>query len=649
MKRPFTDACVAAAALCAALPATALAGQEQPSLDDLGYEPIVTVESASRLEHRIVDSPAPATVISREQIRASGARDLPELMRFAPGFLTGAYSGRTRAVTSHGLADQYARRMQVLVDGRVVYSPAVGGVQWADLNLHLDDIERIEVIRTANAVTYGANSFLGVINILTRAPAEDHGVEAGVTIGGDDHREASLRIGGRLGGGERGADYRLRLHYRDDEGFEEAGGLDLDGKESAGLNGRIDWRGSGDGRWQLHFGANRGDRRDGVPGDPLDPIRAKEMEGYFALLKHRRPVGEKSRIKAALAHTVHRTADPYLSDPIAPLGGLQLPIDLTVTSRRTTLELAYETLWSADTRTVFGGEVRRDAVKSLGYLNSADYLENDLLRLFASAEWHPLEDWTVHGGAMAEHFDISGTTLSPRLALNRLLGPDSSLRASASRAYRAPILFEEYADARVPVLGQVYGAAGGLEPARITTVELGYVRDWSLTPWRIDARLYHDRLERLIMAVTRGGLKGFENAESAEINGAELQLGYRFNRHGQLLFNYSYADAEASDRTDQLSASVPRHTLSLFAMGRLGGFDLSAGYHYVDEMRYLNEGEYLPPIHRLDARLARDFQLGAGQELELALSLQNLLDDHPDFLLTNDTDRRVYLTATLRF
>ena len=117
-------------------------------------------------------------------IRASGARNIHELFRLVPGFQMGMHTGNTPLVTYHGLADEAPRRMLVQVDGRSVYSPYfIAGVEWNQIGVDIDDIERIEVFRGSNSATYGSNAFLGVANIVTRAPAETLGTRVSIANG----------------------------------------------------------------------------------------------------------------------------------------------------------------------------------------------------------------------------------------------------------------------------------------------------------------------------------------------------------------------------------------------------------------------------------------------------------------------------------
>ncbi len=128
---------------------------EADFLDEL---PVVL--SVSRLSQPVSDAPAAVTVIDQDMIRASGFRDIPDLLRLVPGFSVAYTRDNTWAAGYHGLGDAYSRRFQVLVDGRSIYSPHYGAVNWTDLPLAIDDIERIEVVRGPNAAVYGANAFV---------------------------------------------------------------------------------------------------------------------------------------------------------------------------------------------------------------------------------------------------------------------------------------------------------------------------------------------------------------------------------------------------------------------------------------------------------------------------------------------------------
>ena len=165
------------------------------------FSELPIVASVSRLPQRLADAPTAVTVIDREMLRKMPIRDLNDVFRLVPGFQT--YPNNTDAgrVTYHGMIDDiYAPRVQVLVDGRSMYSPLFGGsVNWLALPVMLDDIERIEIVRGTNAVSYGSNAYLGVINIITLDPAVSRGISVSSNYGNQNVRDYGVRIGGRIG------------------------------------------------------------------------------------------------------------------------------------------------------------------------------------------------------------------------------------------------------------------------------------------------------------------------------------------------------------------------------------------------------------------------------------------------------------------
>lgn len=148
-------------------------GWEEKSL--LGEE-LPTVLTAAKLKQPKAEVPASVTVITDEQIKVWGVRTLPELMKFVPGMFVGhADHENNTSVAYHTSNPNTMRRLQVLVDGRSVYKAAIAKIIWDDIGLSLEDIDRIEVTRGPNAALYGANSYLGIINIKTKHPEDSQG------------------------------------------------------------------------------------------------------------------------------------------------------------------------------------------------------------------------------------------------------------------------------------------------------------------------------------------------------------------------------------------------------------------------------------------------------------------------------------------
>jgi iron complex outermembrane receptor protein len=107
-------------------------------------------------------------VITAKEIRDSGASSLGELLATIPGLDVARFAAADYAVSARGFNDSASSHMLVMVDGRTAYDDFFGLVPWDWINVTLQDIERIEIIRGPGSALYGANAFLGIINIITK-------------------------------------------------------------------------------------------------------------------------------------------------------------------------------------------------------------------------------------------------------------------------------------------------------------------------------------------------------------------------------------------------------------------------------------------------------------------------------------------------
>ena len=81
------------------------------------------VTSVSKKEQKLSRTAAAIFLITQEDIRRSGATNIPDLLRMVPGMDVAQINGSTWAIGSRGFNQQYANKLLVMVDGRSVYSP----------------------------------------------------------------------------------------------------------------------------------------------------------------------------------------------------------------------------------------------------------------------------------------------------------------------------------------------------------------------------------------------------------------------------------------------------------------------------------------------------------------------------------------------
>src|SRR6266852_9980619 len=171
-----------AAALLTAIPAYS---QEKPrDLAEKSIEDLMKVEvtSVSKKEQKLSSVAAAIFVISQEDIRRSGATNIPDLLRMVPGLDVAQINASTWAIGARGFNQQFSNKLLVMIDGRIVYTPNFAGVYWDTVDLPLEDIDRIEVIRGPGGSVWGANAVNGVISVFTKKAGDTHGglIEAGL-------------------------------------------------------------------------------------------------------------------------------------------------------------------------------------------------------------------------------------------------------------------------------------------------------------------------------------------------------------------------------------------------------------------------------------------------------------------------------------
>jgi iron complex outermembrane receptor protein len=180
------------------------------SLNEL-YEMLLNkdVTSASKKAESSFDSPLSTTVISYDEIIASGARNIQEAMRLVPGVIVrektnGNYDIHIRGnnnIPDENLTVYTENSMTlVMIDNRPIYNYINGGTFWESFPIDIADVERIEVVRGAASALYGANAVTGVINIITKNPeSEELHVNGQIQGGNLGSYMGSLNVGQNIG------------------------------------------------------------------------------------------------------------------------------------------------------------------------------------------------------------------------------------------------------------------------------------------------------------------------------------------------------------------------------------------------------------------------------------------------------------------
>jgi iron complex outermembrane receptor protein len=194
----------------------------EKSIEDLMN---MDVTSVSKKEQKMSQVAAAVFVITQQDVRHSGATNIPGLLRMVPGLDVAQIDANTWAISARGFNLQFASKLLVLIDGRAVYTPLTGGVNWDTQDVPLDDIERIEVTRGPGGTVWGANAVNGVINIITKKARDTQGVL--ITGGGGTTEQGfgTVQYGGTIKGA---TSYRVFAKYLNSGALPGLTGQDAD-------------------------------------------------------------------------------------------------------------------------------------------------------------------------------------------------------------------------------------------------------------------------------------------------------------------------------------------------------------------------------------------------------------------------------------
>jgi len=172
-RRRTQGSCLIVAGLCCVVFASTVSGQ---SVDYAGFEQLLgepVTTSATGKPQRMSEVPANMEVITADDIRRSGADNIPDILQFVAGIDVRRYGFAAADVGIRGYNETSNPRLLVLLNGQQVYLDDVGRTQWYTLPVELDEIRQIEIVKGPNTALFGFNAVSGVINIITYDPLRE--------------------------------------------------------------------------------------------------------------------------------------------------------------------------------------------------------------------------------------------------------------------------------------------------------------------------------------------------------------------------------------------------------------------------------------------------------------------------------------------
>lgn len=665
----------------------ALCGPARPeapqAVPDMSLEELINTEmvSASRKSENLQQVAAAVFVITQEDIARSGARNLPDVLALAPGIEVARIGNNRWAVSARGGNGRFANKLQVLKDGRSIYSPLFSGVFWEAEDMPLEDIERIEVIRGPNAAMWGSNAVNGTINIITRKARDTQGALVAASAGSEDRRNVVARYGMPLGDSGHMRVYAKSYDRR--AGFATDGSRASDTGDSGMAGFRADWLLSSGNRLSLHGEAYRDHNGDTYrfPDARLPPAYVSPLDSTMRLSGgHLQGRYESLRDDGSeivfQSYLVQRTLDA----------------EHALREERKTLDLdfQYRLAPSGSHDLMLGADYRdsRDTVGSPAGSYVTFTIPSRDIRLasaFANDDITLVpERFRVTLGARLEYNNLSGTNLQPTARF--LWTPDASrtVWGALSRATRTPSRAESDVSIPLAVVPPslanplptwiVYQNAGGgtLKSEKADALELGYRHRFGQN-LSVDATAFTHRYSdgRILVLGQRSVVFPFyvlqqENtvyAARSRVSGIELAAFAQMTPTWRLQPSYTWmtsreyglGDAASEAAAQSGMRKLPRHQLSLRSQHNLPQaqqLDFWLKYKSSFHLDSTTASADVPGRTDLDVRYAwklnRALEISlVGQNLLHRRAIQYLSDQLPSVAV--ETGRGAYLRAECRF
>lgn len=664
---PCRAATIVALALILTSGTNALAEPLAPDddLTALSLEELLSVEvtSVSRKSQSLAQTAASVYVISSDDIARSGARSIPELLRYVPGLQVAQIDSARYAITARGNNTRFGNKLLVLMDGRTLYSPLFAGVFWSTQDTDLGNIERIEVIRGPGATLWGANAVNGVINIITKSARDT----LGGALSGGLHEDGS-GFGQAVYGSEFGSDTQFRVFAKyfdrpatetlsgeshDDRWRQNRVGFRLD----SGRPGEVQTRVSGE------FYTGSTDSRYLLP-DPVPPYSRtaalpESVRGSHVMLSWTQPLADDHTVSAQAFFDRSARTSEYMQFDIS------------------TIDLDVQHLWhlSETTELVWGLGYRVDSddITATAFVSAAPESQSyALLSGFVQAEWMLIPDtWSVSLGTKLEDNEFSGFEWQPSVRSAWQLNDRATVWGAVSRAVRTPSRGEKGSRIVAGYLGPMQdlnplpvpaelrlGTNPDLDAEDALSYELGY-RAQLTTPLSVDLSLFYTNYDSLRGA----GLKAitcpsgasvtdlppcflFEpgvivevmvvNAPGGNTRGAEVAFDWQFSADTTLEFGASWLRESYDEQSPELSVSKYRYpSYQYFASYRTRFGDrllLDIQARSVDKLGNHEIDGYTTADVRLEYRASDDVHvafagrnLGNGDYIEFQSELKDIV------------------------
>ncbi len=567
--------------------------------------------SASQSARTLGKAPAIATVISSKQLKDMGARNIFDALVTIPGF-GHSYNSIISTESDIEVRGIKSRMEKVLlmIDGHRINNPFVGTFTHLFDEFPIEQIKRIEVIRGPGSALYGANAFVGVINIIMKKPGDFTGAQ--IKLGGGNDQRTHANLLAALGTAEAG----VVLSY---DRMDTNGSRQLVASDAAGNSGYTHfWRSTDTAHMvaeysKLTFSGLYVDKRRGTPlsiTNFIDTRTQTHNKQFYGMADYHDKIGAVD-VEAKVAFDQFEwntdwaidlpafnfiTGHPLLKNQTYS-GEIKLQFE-PLDRHYMTFGLAQEFQRQFDVQHIVNGV---DVTATFNHNKAA---KRKVFAAYLQDEWDVLDNLILTAGVRFDRYDDVGSTTNPRIALVWSATAELDLKLLYGSAFRAPSFLEMYEINNPASVGNP-----NLKPEKMKSMEAGLV--WKMNHnYQLSSNVFHNRFTDRIVATAPLTI----NSGGATIWGVEAELKADWSEYLYGFVNYSYQ--KSKDKLTQVAlADVPQHRIK-------AGMNVSL----FDDMLNINTGirwDGKRSRAQADARAA----MPSTTIVDLAISTNRLMDD----------------------
>jgi len=580
----------------------------------------VSINLASRSDEKQFKAAAAVYVLTSEDIKRSGHRRIPEILRLIPGVNVAKQDANKWAVSIRNSQTRFSSTLLVMVDGRHVYTPYYAGVYWENVDTFIDDIERIEVVRGPGGALWGANAVDGVINIVTKQAADTQGSKAYGLVGvGEMKGEAGFRYGGKT---RNGANYRIYAKgYNTDSGeymgpdestnngIVSVGDKSNDEGASRQAGLRVDWGSNKDifsFQGSFYNGRFEEDRLVSGVRIPSEIL----SDGYNGSFKWERKFSDSESL---LFNTFYNqiTRDNTVLDNDEATIDFDFQHNFSINKQDITWGMGYR---------LYRNKTSINDISSCALTPcfSVSPASKDLntWSAFIQDRINLSEKFALIVGSKFEHNDYTGFEYQP--TLRSLWAPDNATTywGAITRAVRVPDRLNTGAELNLG--GPIVPIGDKDQESYINlTYETGMRKNIE-NDWIIDGTVFYSDYSNTITNV--------ELSAVDFVYGFEGYVKHQYNSDLRLEVGYSYNEGETENMGSSNSPLVrlPKNSLNFRSYYDLrNNMDLDLFIYYVDESKSATGATTISAYTRVDLR----YGWRPTNRLDVSLLLTNMFDD----------------------